>query len=142
MTLRRPPPRDLPFYLVLGAMLVLGVYLRLHDCQGPSAMRWDEHHYLNVAHAYLTRTYATDDHPPFGKLIITGALRLVGDTPFGWRFASLVFGFANIGLSAWVAHVVWTAKSDGKYGGGPLTQSDTITVNAARTITGVTVGYT
>jgi hypothetical protein len=45
-------------------------------------------------------------------------------------------------LAAGVAHVVWTAKSDGKYGGGPLTQSDTITVNAARTITGVTVGYT
>jgi dolichyl-phosphate-mannose-protein mannosyltransferase len=100
-------PRDLPLYLVLGAMLVLGIYLRLHDCQGPSAMRWDEHHYLNVAHAYLTGTYATDDHPPFGKLIITGAMRLVGDTPLGWRFASLVFGFANIGLCGWLAHVVW-----------------------------------
>jgi|SRR6516164_11603251 hypothetical protein len=44
-------------------------------------------------------------------------------------------------LSAGIAHVTWTAKSDGKYGGGPLTQADTITVNAGRTITGVTVAY-
>ncbi|HEY6476172.1 MAG TPA: phospholipid carrier-dependent glycosyltransferase [Polyangia bacterium] len=103
----RRPPRDLPLYLVLGAMTVLGVYLRLHDCPGTSQLRWDEHHYLNVARSYLTRTYATDDHPPFGKLIITGAMRLFGDTPIGWRIASLVFGFANIGLCAWVAEVVW-----------------------------------
>jgi dolichyl-phosphate-mannose-protein mannosyltransferase len=107
---RRPLPRDLPLYLVLGAMLALGVYLRLTDCQGPNALRWDEHHYINVAHAYLSRTYATDDHPPFGKLIITGAMRLLGDRPIGWRFASLVFGFINIGLAAWVAHVVWKTR--------------------------------
>jgi dolichyl-phosphate-mannose-protein mannosyltransferase len=107
VTDRRAPPRDLPLYLVLGAMLAVGVYLRLTDCQGPGALRWDEHHYINVARSYLTRTYATDDHPPFGKLIITGAMHLFGDTPLGWRFASLVFGFVNIGLCAWVAHVVW-----------------------------------
>jgi dolichyl-phosphate-mannose--protein O-mannosyl transferase len=34
-------------------------------------------------------------------------MHLFGDTPIGWRFASLVFGFANIGLCAWVAEVVW-----------------------------------
>jgi dolichyl-phosphate-mannose-protein mannosyltransferase len=103
----RAPQRDLPLYLVLGAMLALGVYLRLVDCQGPNALRWDEHHYVNVAHSYLAGRYATDDHPPFGKLIMTGAMYLLGDRPIGWRFASLVFGFLNIGLIAWVAEIVW-----------------------------------
>ncbi|HEX2660914.1 MAG TPA: glycosyltransferase family 39 protein, partial [Polyangia bacterium] len=54
--------------------------------------------------------YDTDDHPPMGKLIIAGVMRVVGDDPVGWRLASELFGFINIGLGAWQAWVVFRRR--------------------------------
>ena len=37
-------------------------------------------------------------HPALAKLPMQAGVRLWGDTPFGWRFASAVFGAAGVGL--------------------------------------------
>lgn len=53
--------------------------------------------------AYLWDTSAPDpnvaymwNHPPAGVLMIAGGIRLWGNTPFGWRFASAVFGAIGV----------------------------------------------
>ena len=101
---------DAPLAVIVVATLVVGVYLRLYDIHLPTFLRWDEHHYVNVARSYVAREYNTDDHPPFGKLIIAGFMRLLGDDPIGWRMASEVFGFINIGLAAWAAWAVFRSR--------------------------------
>jgi len=102
--------QDAPLAVVVLATLVVGVYLRLYDIHLPTFLRWDEHHYVNVARSYVAREYNTDDHPPFGKLIIAGFMRVLGDDPLGWRMASEVFGFINIGLAAWAAWAVFRRR--------------------------------
>jgi len=104
---------DAPLAVVVLATLVVGVYLRLYDIHLPTFLRWDEHHYVNVARSYLAREYNTDDHPPFGKLIIAGFMRVLGDNPLGWRMASELFGFINIGLVAWAAWAVFGSRRAG-----------------------------
>jgi dolichyl-phosphate-mannose-protein mannosyltransferase len=37
-------------------------------------------------------------HPPFAKYMMEGAIVLWGDNPWGWRFASAVFGALGIGI--------------------------------------------
>ncbi|HEY8924987.1 MAG TPA: phospholipid carrier-dependent glycosyltransferase [Polyangia bacterium] len=104
---------DAPLAVIVVATLVVGVYLRLYDIHLPTFLRWDEHHYVNVARSYLAREYNTDDHPPFGKLIMFGFMRVLGDNPIGWRMASEVFGFINIGLAAWAAWAVFRSRRAG-----------------------------
>jgi dolichyl-phosphate-mannose--protein O-mannosyl transferase len=41
-------------------------------------------------------TAYTWNHPPAGVLMIAGGILLWGDTPYGWRFASAVFGAVGI----------------------------------------------
>ena len=73
---------DAPLAVLLLAMLGLGIFLRVHHLGVPTVMKWDEHHYVNVARSYVGHHYATDDHPPFGKLIIAGVMALLGDSAF------------------------------------------------------------
>ena len=96
---------DAPLALVLAVMMLLGVYLRCRAFDVPQELRWDEYHYVDTARGYLSYQYSDNDHPPLGKLIIAGVMHFVGDTPVGWRLASLLCGFANIGLVAWIT---WT----------------------------------
>jgi len=96
---------DAPLALVLAVMMLLGLYLRTRAFDVPQELRWDEYHYVDTARGYLSYQYSDNDHPPLGKLIIAGVMHFVGDTPVGWRLASLLCGFANIGLVAWIT---WT----------------------------------
>jgi len=96
---------DAPLALVLAVMLLLGVYLRCRAFDVPQELRWDEYHYVDTARGYLSYQYSDNDHPPLGKLIIAGVMHFVGDTPVGWRLASLICGFANVALVAWIT---WT----------------------------------
>lgn len=101
----RPFGVDAPLALVLVVMLLLGIFLRVRQFDEPHSLRWDEYHYVDTARGYLSFQYSDNDHPPLGKLIIAGVMRLVGDTPVGWRLASLVCGFCNVGLVGWIT---WT----------------------------------
>lgn len=37
-------------------------------------------------------------HPPFGKLLLSAGMLLFGETPFGWRFMTAVFGVLMVPL--------------------------------------------
>lgn len=101
---------DAPLALVLALMMLLGVYLRCRAFDVPQELRWDEYHYVDTARGYLSYQYSDNDHPPLGKLIIAGVMHFVGDTPVGWRLASLICGFANIGLVAWITFSTFRSR--------------------------------
>jgi dolichyl-phosphate-mannose-protein mannosyltransferase len=101
---------DAPLSLVLGAMLLLGVLLRVHLLGVPQSLKWDEVHYVDTARSYVARQYAWNDHPPLGKLIIAGVMAILGDCPVAWRLAPLLFGLANIALVAWTTLTVFKSS--------------------------------
>ena len=97
-----------PGLLVLAAMLLFAPRL-----ETPPRYMFDE-----VYHGYTAGQYAagnpdayvwdtkaprTDvaymwNHPPVGVLILSAGILLWGDTPFGWRFSSAVFGAGGVFL--------------------------------------------
>lgn len=93
--------------LTLGLVLVATVLTRLVWLNRPDrALVFDEAYYVNAARRLLGWSvpdgspYAdapagldpNSEHPPLGKLLIAGSMRLFGDDPLGWRFPSLVAG--------------------------------------------------
>jgi len=79
-TPNKPAIFDEPFY-VNSARLILGIHVR----GGP---------YMD----YPLGLDPNHEHPPLGKLLIAGSMRLFGDNGFGWRFPSLLAGIACIAL--------------------------------------------
>src|SRR5689334_19770312 len=91
-------PGDLPLAIVLLFMLVTGIALRVQNLGGDRNFKWDEDHFVENARNYLVHKPDRNDHPPLSKLIIAGTMRVAGDTPAGWRTASLLFGILDIAL--------------------------------------------
>lgn len=58
-----------------------------------SGCYFDEIYYTRTAYEYIhgLPTYE-NTHPPFGKILISWSARLLGTTPFGFRFAGALFG--------------------------------------------------
>lgn len=105
---------DLPSRLVhprlaLAAVLAVGLFLRLLWLDVPDhASIYDEVYYVNAARIMLGEPaiehYAGDrvgidpnhEHPPLGKLLMAGAMRIFGDDGYGWRMVSVLAGMASI----------------------------------------------
>jgi dolichyl-phosphate-mannose--protein O-mannosyl transferase len=81
--------------IAVPAALVIGTAAtRLPRLSNPRAFVFDEIYYAPDAAEMLRRGVERGGvvHPPGGKWLIAGGLRLFGFTPFGWRFAALVCG--------------------------------------------------
>ena len=67
--------------------------LTLHRLAIPSKEYFDEIHYLPAARNLLALSELKNpEHPPLGKELIALAIRIAGDTPFGWRIGSVIAG--------------------------------------------------
>jgi dolichyl-phosphate-mannose--protein O-mannosyl transferase len=58
---------------------------------------FDEVYYVRAAEEYLSgRDPYEDTHPPLGKLIIAAGVSVLGNNPWGWRIAGVLFASAMI----------------------------------------------
>ena len=73
----------------------------------PSDVYFDEVHYVKAARAFLEGQRINAEHPMFGKAVLAGAIRLLGDSPINWRIPSALLG--ALGLFA-VGRMVWFAS--------------------------------
>ncbi len=94
-----PLPTDRVLSWVLTAVLGVATFLsRLWDLSYPGDLLFDEAYYPPEANEVLewgyeyNRGYTFIVHPPLGKLLIAGGIKLFGYDSFGWRFPSLVAG--------------------------------------------------
>lgn len=81
----------------------------------PSAPYFDEVHYLPAAREILkigtdaVPAYLNQEHPLLGKSLIAFGMALFGDSPLGWRAASLLAGTLAMGASM---RALWHASAD------------------------------
>jgi predicted membrane-bound dolichyl-phosphate-mannose-protein mannosyltransferase len=86
-------------YTWLCLMVIVTLALHFSIIYQPNDLVFDEQHYIKDARLILEKhTTERTEHPPLGKLIITGGIAIFGDNPIGWRFFSIIFGTASIVL--------------------------------------------
>jgi dolichyl-phosphate-mannose--protein O-mannosyl transferase len=88
--------------------------LRLFNLGSPKGFIFDELYYVDGARDLLNFgvevTGADPEfivHPPVGKWLIAAGIAIFGDSEFGWRFATAVFGTILILLIARLVHVLF-----------------------------------
>ena len=82
--------RDPLVWSILIALAFLA--LALHRLATPSAIYFDEVHYVPAARKLLELVPANREHPMFAKEVIAGAIALFGDRPLAWRLPAALFG--------------------------------------------------
>lgn len=103
-------------------LTLISFFLRAFRLAEPPRYYFDEVYHAVTAKAYAdNRPEAYDPfakapqegtafdwlHPPLAKLIQAGSIRILGDTPLGWRLPSLVFGTVIIPLTFILAFLLF-----------------------------------
>lgn len=72
---------------------ILGFLLRISNLNAPDEVFFDETYYINAAKTYLGSNLDPNYvHPPLAKILMGLGIKIFGDSPFGWRIASAIFG--------------------------------------------------
>ena len=91
--------------------------LRIARLGAPSGRIFDEFYAVDACF-YLfgptgpceTRAEITSVHPPLGKWLIAAGIRVVGNTPTGWRIASVVAGTATVAVLYLLARELFRSR--------------------------------
>jgi len=85
-------------WLIVLFFTLFSLVFRLYHLSNIKDLVFDEVYFVDFARKYLSRTEFFDIHPPLGKLIIATGIKIFGDSQFGWRIMSVIFGTALIPL--------------------------------------------
>ena len=84
-------------HLGLALIVVAGLAMHFSIINQPQDVMTDEVYYVNDARGIVNGDgELRPEHPPLGQLLIAAGIALFGDTTFGWRFFSVIFGTAGI----------------------------------------------
>ena len=95
---------------------VLGLALRLWNLGSPKGKIFDEVYYAKNAHSLLLNGVEVNAktgqsefvvHPPAGKWLIAGGIKLFGYNEFGWRFSAALVGTISIVLAYFTAKALF-----------------------------------
>ena len=93
---------------------IASLAIRLINLATPKGFVFDEVYYVDGARDFLKNGVEVTGskpefivHPPVGKWLIASGIKLFGDSEFGWRFATAIFGVLLILLFARLAHVLF-----------------------------------
>lgn len=88
------PRKPLPVAILLGAVAEALFLVRVGM---PHKMMFDEIYYVPAARTFLAQSRLLNvEHPPLAKELIALGIRLLGDSPLGWRFMSTLAGTATV----------------------------------------------
>ncbi len=91
----------------LGVMIVGGLIVRVQGVASPASYTFDEEPFVRNAHNYALGLADTNDHPPFGKMLIGLGMTIFGFNSLGWRFIPLCFGLQTVVLSYWLGRTIF-----------------------------------
>ena len=101
---RSSAARPVDVALVAAVLFFLSLALFLIDLGSPPKIYFDETWYVPAAREWLkSGNLLHPEHPPLAKLLIAGSVKLFGDTSFGWRALSALFGAITL-----TAVFLWT----------------------------------
>ena len=84
-------------YFGLALIIVAGLAMHFSIINQPQDVMTDEVYYVNDARNIVNGDgELRAEHPPLGQLLIAAGIAMFGDTTFGWRFFSVIFGAAGI----------------------------------------------
>ena len=93
---------------------IASLAIRLINLATPKGFVFDEVYYVDGARDFLKYGVEVTGskpefivHPPVGKWLIASGIKLFGDSEFGWRFATAIFGTMLILLFARLVHVLF-----------------------------------
>lgn len=97
---------------IAPALIALASFvLRLFDIASIKTMIFDEVYYVDGARDFLKYGVEISGsspefvvHPPVGKWMIASGIKIFGDNPLGWRFATALVGSLMILIVAMIAH--------------------------------------
>ncbi len=80
------------YRLAIASLVIFSTCLRFWGLERFDTFVFDEVHFANFAHNYLTNTPVFDAHPPLGKYFISFGIWIFGFNPIGYRYINALLG--------------------------------------------------
>jgi dolichyl-phosphate-mannose--protein O-mannosyl transferase len=96
---------------LVGVGVIGGLLARYYQVGVPSYMMLEEGFFVQAARGYLHHSWVYQDHPPFGILLMSAGMGLLGDTSTAWRIMPALSGIVILVLLGYIAWELFRSKA-------------------------------